>query len=92
MSSNDNELTEQALSIDSGESHGRAALLLVESLIHELCASKILSLGQAVAIADCAAEVQLNSIDDTEGDMAPSRRARSLLLNISASLAVDLPT
>lgn len=40
------------------DSHGRAALLLVESLIHELVAKAVLTLGEAIDIIDIAIDVE----------------------------------
>lgn len=72
------------------EPHGRAALLLVESLIHGLIAGSALTVEQAVEIVQTAAEVKQNIADDV-GDTPETRKSIDLLNSISTSLMHDLP-
>lgn len=89
MPSNDNDQDQPPLAPGQGESHGRAALLLVESLIHGLCESEKLSVNEAIAIAERAADVQQDHAEEADGAGAPLWHAHSLLMNIKTSLAAD---
>ncbi len=72
------------------DGHGRAALLLVESLIHGLVARSALSVAEAVSIVEIACEVQ-GAIADAEP--SPSMlKARGLLSTLAYSLKIDLPS
>lgn len=73
------------------EPHGRAALLLVESLIHGLIARSALTVEQAVEIVQTAAEVKQDTADDVGDTPATLRESLFLLDSISASLKHDLP-
>lgn len=73
----------------SSESHGVAALLLVESLIHGLCENRALSAGQATEIAERAVEVQFDKAAETEGTPATMWQSHALLTSIAASLKAD---
>lgn len=87
MSSNDNHLPGEGTSPPS-DAHGRAALLLVESLIHGLCDKSMLSTGEAIEIAERAVNVQNDQADEAE---APAElwRSHALLTAIAASLSID---
>lgn len=73
----------------SSESHGVAALLLVESLIHGLCENMALSAGQATEIAERAVEVQFDKAAETEGGSATMWQSHALLTAIAASLKTN---
>lgn len=74
---------------ESSDSHGRAAILLVESLLHELVESKVLSLDQAIGVVNTAAEVK---VDEDMGDGGrPLSRSANLLKLIAKSMSHDLP-
>lgn len=90
MPTNDNELTEQSIISASPDAHGKAALLLVESLLHGLCESATLTTAQAAEIAERALDVQLDQ-GEAVSDAGPMLRAHALLENIAASLNVDRP-
>jgi hypothetical protein len=89
MPTNDNEFTMNGGSPHRTDPHGQAALLLVESLIHGLCENDTLSVGQAVAIAERAAEVQLDCAQAADGPGAPLWRSHALLSQIASSLRAD---
>lgn len=71
------------------DAHGRAALLLVESLIHELCENASLSNGEAVEIVERAISVQSEQAEAADGAGAPLWQSHELLLAIAASLRID---
>lgn len=76
----------------SRPSHGQAALLLVESLIHGLIARSVLSVAEAIEIIETAADVELelaNSARDGGVDFSEPP-CPSLLSPLAASLARDL--
>ncbi len=75
---------------DEPDAHGRAALLLVESLIHGLTARSVLSVGEAVSIMEVALDAQI-AISDDEAQPTPAmRKATALLTSLVASLRIDL--
>ena len=90
MLMNDNDLTVQARTFPAPDPHGHAALLLVESLIHELCETAALTTAQAVEIADRAVNVQRDQAEAADGAGAPLWRSHTLLTAIAASLRIDL--
>ncbi len=71
----------------TADAHGRAALLLVESLIHGLVNRSILPLADAIEIVDIAAEIELEL--GRSGPIA-SNEPHSLLAPIATSLRFDL--
>ena len=72
------------------DAHGRAALLLVESLIHGLCESATLTTGAAADIAERAVEVQFDQVQEAGDDEKKGmERSHALLVNIAASLGTD---
>lgn len=71
------------------ESYGRAALLLVESLIHGLCEKGTLGTRDAVEIAERAVIVQLTQAAETEGEAASLWQSHALLSAIAESLKID---
>lgn len=90
MPSNDNDdLTPPSSLLSTSDAHGRAALLLVESLIHGLCEAAMLDAGQAVEIAERAVSVQLDQAKEADGAGAPMWRSHALLQAIVASLRTD---
>lgn len=89
MCSNDNEPGPGAPIPDPTVSHGRAALLLVESLIHGLRENDTLNAAEAIAIAERALDVQRDYAEAAEGMKMQELRALTLLQSIRASLLVD---
>lgn len=73
----------------ASDSHGHAALLLVESLIHGLCENSTLSADQAFEIADRAVSVQLDHAEAEAGAPAPMWKSHALLSRIANSLSAD---
>ncbi len=73
----------------SSDSHGQAALLLVESLIHGLCENATLSVKEAVEITERAVDVQHDHAVAADGQGAPLWRSHELLSRIAASLKSD---
>lgn len=70
--------------------HGKAALLLAESLVHGLCENMILSANQAVEIADRAVSVQHELATLSEDSDGSPWRSHALLIQIANSLRTDL--
>ena len=68
---------------------GIAAMLLLESLIHQLVSRSILSVGEAIEIVDVAAEVEREIAPDVTDGAAMPRPATSLAA-IANSLRYDL--
>lgn len=76
------------------DGHGRAALLLAESLIHGLIARSVLTVADAIEIIEVAAEVERDpglAGSAGDGDDA-ARTAPSLLRPLAESLGFDLTT
>lgn len=89
MPAHDNDDARQDPIPRSIDPHGQAALLLVESLIHALCESAMLSAMQAVEIAERAANVQAECAQAADGAGAPLWHSHALLSAIAASLKID---
>jgi hypothetical protein len=88
MPMNDNDPAMRGAAILASESHGQAALLLVESLIHGLCENSTLSNEQAVEITERAVNVQFDQAEAADGAGAPMWRSHALLSAILASLKI----
>ncbi len=73
------------------EGHGRAALLLVESLIHDLVANSTLSVSQAVSIVTIALDAQDAITGDAVAPTPSMQKAADLLTALAQSLRIDLP-
>lgn len=73
------------------DGHGKAALLLTESLIHGLIARSVLTVSDAVEIIEIAADIERDSVLSPGGDGAdPAIPAPSLLAPLAESLGLDL--
>ncbi len=85
LTSNDNDFAAPGPRRPDG--HGEAAMLLVESLIHDLIDRQVIGVGDAVQIVGVAKEIA------TELNEAPAVAKSSLgvLSVLHASLAHDLP-
>lgn len=70
--------------------HGRAALLLVESVLHGLIERLVITVEQAVKIVEIAAEAKDEIGLDTGDTPLTLARSLSLLASISESLKIDL--
>lgn len=73
------------------DAHGQAAMLLVESLIHGLIASKVIGVADAVEIVEVATEVKEEIGADLGDTPATLRKSIDLLRAISSSLKTDIP-
>ncbi|GGB69126.1 hypothetical protein [Blastomonas aquatica] len=71
------------------DSHGVAALLLVESLIHGLCENSTLLATEAIQIAERAASVQFDKAQVSDEIQASMWHAHALLMSIAASLQIE---
>ena len=89
MPINDDDFSMRNAMPPSPEAHGRAALLLVESLIHGLCENLTLTTGEAVEITERAIDVQAEQAEAADGAGAPMWRSHALLSSIAKSLRAD---
>ena len=71
------------------DAHGQAALLLVESLIHDLVVRAVISVDEAVEIVEVAAEVKAEVAADLGDSPATMRHSLALLEAIGRSLKGD---
>lgn len=72
------------------DAHGRAALLLVESLIHGLAERSILTVAEAVSIMETALDAQIAITDDAAKPTTSMQQASVLLSTLVESLRIDL--
>lgn len=72
------------------ESHGQAALLLTESLLHGLIAKSVLTVAEAIDIVDIAELVQRNNIEEVGDETGSIQQTIILLQAVSGSLKHDL--
>lgn len=86
--SNDNAAS-TAQESNGPDSHGHAALLLVESLIHSLIDLSVISVSDAVEVVATAAEVKADIVAEQGGAAAGTDRSLILLEAISSSLNLD---
>ena len=86
MPSNDNGFA--MTTAPSADAHGRAALLLVESLVHGLCDSGTLTPREAVEIAERAVNVQRDHAESAD-DAGQMWQSHALLSAIATSLSAD---
>jgi hypothetical protein len=89
MPTKDNESAPPQTAVPSSGAHGRAALLLVESLIHGLREKEVLTAGEAVEVAERALNVQFEQAEAADGAGAPMWQSHDLLSAIAASLRID---
>lgn len=80
------------ISSPENQAHGRAALILVESLLHGLIERNILSLSEALEIVDTATEVRSEIGVEMDDAHMISRTSLYLLQAIGASLRADNPS
>ena len=71
--------------------YGRAAILLVESLIHGLVARSVLTVSEAIEITDIAADVRSEIAADQREPAVTTRKSLLLIESIGRSLRLDLP-
>lgn len=85
---NDNHVGGEALPREP-DAHGQAALLLVESLIHDLVGRSVISVQEAIDIVEVAAEVKAEVAADLGDSPATMRHSLALLESIGRSLRGD---
>ncbi len=78
--------------LTGSDAHGKAALLLAESLVHGLCENNRLSTKDAIDIVDRAASVQHERATESESGGASNWQSHALLVAIANSLKTDLST
>jgi len=71
------------------DAHGQAALLLVESLIHDLVGRAVITVEEAIEIVEVAAEVKAEVAAELGDSPATMRHSLALLESISRSLRGD---
>ena len=76
--------------LSDSDAHGRAALLLVESLIHSLVARSVLSVAEGVEVMEIALEAQEAIVQDAPDPTPSMRHATALLKSLVHSLRMDL--
>lgn len=87
--SNDNEGSCPVVRSEAPDAHGQAAMLLVESLIHNLIERSVLNVAQAVEIATIAMDVKTEIAADQGGYDDFTDRSLALLSSIRGSLRTD---
>jgi hypothetical protein len=73
------------------DAHGQAALLLAESMLHMLVERSIISVADAVAVVQTAAEVKVQVAAELGESKERMQASIDLLFRISDSFATDLP-
>lgn len=73
------------------DAHGHAALLLVESLVHELIDRSIITTRTAIEIIEIADSVQVDVAEAADEHGGEMWRAHGLLVAIANSLRQDDP-
>lgn len=86
--SNDNEGLCPAVRSEAPDAHGQAAMLLVESLIHNLIERSVLNVAQAIEIVSIAMDVKTEIAADLDDDDSRDR-SLALLSSIHGSLRTD---
>ena len=87
--SNDNEGLCPAVRSEAPDAHGQAAMLLVESLIHNLIERSVLNVAQAIEIVSIAVDVKTGIAADLGDDDDSRDRSLALLSSIRGSLRTD---
>ncbi len=70
--------------------HGRAALALVESLIHGLCEAGALTTQQSLEIVERAMDVQFDHATETDGVTTDLWKSHTILSLIAQSIRIDV--
>lgn len=77
--------------VEEPDAHGQAALLFAESMLHMLVERSVLSVADAVAVVETAAEVKVALATDAGESQGRMQASLDLLFRISDSFAADLP-
>ena len=88
--SNDNSSTATAGRQREPDPHGQAALLLIESLIHELIARSVINVANAVEIVEVAVEIKVEVAADADETLVTMTRSLALLRAIQDSFTTGL--
>lgn len=88
---NDNNASTTPVTRQSGEPHGRVAMLLAESLIHGLIARSVLSTADAIEIVGIAGEVVAETGAENGDTTETLAKSLAILKAISTSLSIDMP-
>ena len=83
---NDNETVLPYAGSFPGDANGQAAVLLVESLIHSLIGRSVISVNDAIDIADTAAA----AMAQIDGEVADPTRSAPTPMTILAAIAASL--
>lgn len=86
---NDNEGPCPVVRSEAPDAHGQAAMLLVESLIHNLIERSVLNVAQAIEIVSIAMDVKTEIAADLGDDDDSRDRSLALLSSIRGSLRTD---
>lgn len=70
--------------------YSRAALVLVESLIHGLCETGALTAEQALEIVERAVDIQFDRATETDGVTTDLWKSHAILSIIAQSLRIDV--
>ena len=90
MSGRSGDLNEKRREARDPDSHGQAALLLVESLLHGMIARSLIRTEDAIEIVAIAAEVKEEVALSTDESPRVAERSLQLLGAIMASLEHDV--
>lgn len=77
-------------SSESADAHGRAAMLLIESLIHTLIESDLITVADAMEIVGTAIEVTADGAEDGADVSTHHAKTAGLLATIGCSLSRDV--
>ena len=87
---NDNELPPAVPGAEESDTHGRAAMLLVESLIHGLIARSVIRIEDAIEVVTVAIDVRMEMAADRGDSQDATDRSLGLLSAIRRSLNNDV--
>ena len=90
MATNSSDAGNVAPPLPFPDAHGRAALLLIESLINVLLKRGLLTIDDALAVTSAEAEVKEEAAIAEHSDPTPTgRHSLRLIRSIDASLMID---
>ena len=89
MATNDNNNQVTTATSVEPDAHGQAALLLAESILHVLVETKALTLSQAIAVVEVAAEVKVQVAEEAGESSKRMEQSLTLLSAIGRSFKVD---
>jgi hypothetical protein len=89
IADNDHEKPQPVTHPGDPDAHGQAALLLVESLIHELVARSVISVDNAANIVTVAMDAKIEIAADLGVSDDTKDRSLGLLASVHNSLAID---